>query len=296
MHAARETRALTGFTFVEILVAAAILSIVLGALFMLFNRSFRNTERGSKFLFALSDMSLAIERVKQDLRTLSEPSEEHMAKITKSSGQIAFRFFSVRGVLQDGTPVISPIEYLFDKGTLVRKSVSFDERGNSKGESSQLLLKNKLEEFDITIFSGEGKDVTLERKFGVQPARLLFKIRHKDGASLQTMVNIYSPYIVNRAILAIDQARVPNYKIMPGVVSFEGTIAGEKVVFSPSIAATTLEEDCLEIGSGMRLPDASSGGFDERRYNWNLLPPRHSQPPGQPGQPPPPNSQGPGWY
>ncbi|RCK79155.1 MAG: hypothetical protein OZSIB_0269 [Candidatus Ozemobacter sibiricus] len=125
----------TGFTLIEIVVVALMVTLVSGILYKLFSGTFSNFFKSQTKLTNLRAASILLEHLKHDLRLATIPtSDATKPKIASTSNSLTFRF-----QIQDGSRKM--VTYDFKDGVVQRLE---------EGKTNRLISQAKVSQFSIS--------------------------------------------------------------------------------------------------------------------------------------------------
>jgi len=244
-----------GFTFVEVLVALAVISALLGYVFNIMNRSFKFGQVEVKTLNALQEMTFIVNHIRRDVHSLIEDPKDEKTYIKFDPAKKSLEFTIVSGIASNGFQVTSKMSYFIDSGNcLCKNSYSVDENGKMENSVKRLAAQGHITKFYAEVLDKTGEPVKIPRERGKHPAMLRIGICNSENKRLDTYLNIYLTYMKDYDD-ELDMCRLPGWKIKTvnqGELAVK-TATGIQII-NPSANYYNLNFNLMKLGANMGNP------------------------------------------
>jgi len=202
----------TGFTLIEVLVVLAVISGLFGYVFNIMNRSFKFGQIEVKTLDALQEMTLIVNYLRKDVKTLVEDTRDPETYIKFDSAKKSLEFTVVSGIAENGFPILSRMRYFFDEErNFCKYSFVYDKKNGMRTVVKKLAAAGHIEKFEAEAVDRYGYAVASPRKAGKHPEMIRIKLNNSANKRLDTELNIYLTYMKDYDDL-LDMSRLPGWK------------------------------------------------------------------------------------
>lgn len=196
-----------GFTLLEVVVGAALLSLVMVGVYVVLIQGTRSMGQGTQRLDAVSDLSRVVEALRRDARSIYWKADNPIT-VTGSVPDLTLSFHVVVGVTTEGRPVVVPVEWKYhgdsEGGSLVRVY------SPGSGERVKKYFSGQLEVFDVIRYESSGEIIVDDSQ---TPAYLGCDLIHKLGDSIRLTLFLNSRYQVSEARNPALSRWIPNYRL-----------------------------------------------------------------------------------
>lgn len=185
-----------GFTIVEVIICLVIGSILFGAIYSAFNKSFFTNQKNMESLNALQEMAFIIFNLRHDLHSFVEIENQELTRMKYNSSESSFTFLKVSGIDVNGKTRHSLINYrLGADASFVRTEKDYDNQCELIRQK-MITRPKTINEFKINIFNKENIDITSGNaavKNG-KPYYIDIHIAHKSNKKLEANLVLCSLY------------------------------------------------------------------------------------------------------
>lgn len=203
------------FTMIEVMIVAFVTAIVMAIIMRLLSGAFSGAAKGYDNLAVLQEKSRLMAVLKQDLRTLIFAGVDNipLPNVTydADSRTNLFEFCKVRGIDENGRPLIEKITYRQDPLAPPSGSAFGVERQCEVGPTLQRkYLKDMLVNFKIELLDAQGLPISDASNFA-SLKKVLLQMESKGSELLTTTLSVYSPYVPASGTASVGNLWCPNY-------------------------------------------------------------------------------------